>query len=183
MRGAPALLSALTTYAAPWAIVTSGTRALLSGWLRALSLPDPPASVVAEDVEAGKPDPGCYLLGRERVGFARGRASGGEVEGGANGVGGGGGGGSEGSDELLVIEDAPSGVRAGKAAGCRVLGLATTHSVESLKEAGANWVIRDLESLRVLGQEEAVADDSQREAGRKSWQGVRVEIREAWVEG
>jgi glycerol 3-phosphatase-1 len=46
-----------------------------------------------------------------------------------------------------VLEDAPAGVRAGKAAGYRVVALATTHAVEQLREAGADWIVRDMRSV------------------------------------
>jgi sugar-phosphatase len=46
-----------------------------------------------------------------------------------------------------VVEDAPSGVGAGKAAGCRVLGVLGTHSAEELHEA--DWVVGSLEELAV----------------------------------
>ena len=87
-----------------------------------LKLAHPEYLVVAEDVEVGKPDPRCYLLGRTRLGLAE-------------------------DASMLVIEDAPSGIKAGKAAGFKVLGLATTHKIEQLKEAGADWIVEDLRSL------------------------------------
>lgn len=31
---------------------------------------------------------------------------------------------------MLVVEDAPAGVKAGKAAGCKVFGLATMHDLD-----------------------------------------------------
>jgi glycerol 3-phosphatase-1 len=142
LPGARLALDTLTTLGAPWAIVTSGTTALMTGWLDVMKLPPPPIRVVAEDVAVGKPDPACYRLGRERVGL------------GADAT-------------ILVLEDAPAGVRAGKAAGCKVLGLATTHSIESIRAAGADWVVEDLASLKVLSREEGK---------------TRVEIKETWVE-
>ena len=48
-----------------------------------------------------------------------------------------------------MLEDAPAGIRAGKAAGFEVVGLATSHRIEELIEAGADWVVRDLDSLRL----------------------------------
>ena len=45
------------------------------------------------------------------------------------------------------MEDAPSGVGAGKAAGCRVLGVVGTHSAEELR--GADWIAGSLEGLAV----------------------------------
>ena len=103
-------------------MVTSGTRALVDGWLEVLKLAHPEYLVVAEDVEIGKPDPRCYLLGRTRLGLTD-------------------------DASMLVIEDAPSGIKAGKAAGFKVLALATTHRIEQLKEAGADWIVEDLRSL------------------------------------
>lgn len=53
---------------------------------------------------------------------------------------------SEGS--ILVIEDAPAGIQAGVAAGCKVIGLLTSHSAERVMEAGAHWIVKDLESVK-----------------------------------
>jgi beta-phosphoglucomutase-like phosphatase (HAD superfamily) len=47
----------------------------------------------------------------------------------------------------MVIEDAPAGIRAGKAAGARVLALRTTASDAELREAGANWIIDDCSEI------------------------------------
>jgi glycerol 3-phosphatase-1 len=88
-----------------------------------MKLAHPKRLVVAEDVENGKPDPACYILGRERLGLSA-------------------------SAQMLVIEDAPSGVKAGKAAGCKVVGLATTHDVKEVRKAGADWIVKDLRSLK-----------------------------------
>ena len=136
--GARYLLSTLEDADAPWAIVTSGTRPLVEGWLRVLSLAEPNRLVTAEDVQNGKPDPACYKLGRHKLGLAA-------------------------SASALVLEDAPAGIRAGKAAGCMVLALATTHPIEQLRDAGADWVVRDLRSVRFLGSDRASG-------------GVRVEV-------
>lgn len=111
---------------ARWGVVTSGTRALVDGWLDVLKLTHPEYLVVAEDVELGKPDPRCYFLGRKRLGI-------------------------EDSTEIAVLEDAPSGVKAGKAAGFKVVALTTTHSLAQLQEAGADWIVEDLRSISVRG--------------------------------
>lgn len=128
--GAREMLNTFQALDAKWAIVTSGTRPLVAGWLKVLQLLEPEYMVTAEDVKNGKPDPECYRLGAKRLGF-------------------------DGIDpaSLLVLEDAPAGVKAGKAAGYQVLGLATTHRVEDLKSAGADWVVPDLKSVRVLRDE------------------------------
>ncbi|KAI9811917.1 MAG: hypothetical protein M1832_000659 [Thelocarpon impressellum] len=124
--GARELLGALEGHPEKWAIVTSGTRPLLTGWLDVLKLAHPRHLVVAEDVERGKPDPACYNLGRERLGLA--------------------------SDApVLVLEDSPAGVRSGKAAGCQVVGLATTHGAQQLREAGADWLVSDLRDVTFRG--------------------------------
>ena len=90
-----------------------------------MSLPGPPVSVAAEDVAYGKPHPACYQLGRERIGLVE-------------------------QAKVLVVEDSPSGVAAGKAAGCEVLGLATTHDVERLRSAGADWIVKDLSAVHLV---------------------------------
>ena len=83
--GARPLLESFGKASAPWALVTSCTHALLTSWLAHMALPLPPTSVAAEDVAAGKPDPACYNLGRERIGVGE-------------------------RERVLVVEDAPAGV-------------------------------------------------------------------------
>jgi beta-phosphoglucomutase len=46
--------------------------------------------------------------------------------------------------ECLVVEDAVSGIKAGKAAGARCLGLTTSFDAKSLEDAGAEWIAADL---------------------------------------
>lgn len=65
----------------------------------------------------------------------------------------------------LVLEDAPAGIRAGKAAGCKVLALATTHSMEQLREAGADWIVPDLRSIQLTKVNRATGDLSMRITG------------------
>lgn len=120
------LLASLENSGARWGVVTSGTRALIDGWLGVLGLTHPKMMVVAEDVELGKPDPRCYLLGRKKLGL-------------------------EDSTSIVVLEDAPSGIKAGKAAGFKVIALATTHSLEKIRGAGADWIVEDLRSVSVKG--------------------------------
>lgn len=122
--GARAFLKSLDAANVLWAVVTSGTRALVDGWLDVMKLSHPKNLVTAEDVTVGKPDPSCYLLGLSRLHLDT-------------------------DAHTLVVEDAPSGIRAGKAAGFKVVALATTHKIEELKEAGADWIIKDLRSLVV----------------------------------
>ncbi len=104
-----------------WAAVTSGSRALMEARLAAAGLPVPDVLVAAGDVTAGKPDPQGYLVAAERLRARIGRC--------------------------LVVEDAPAGVRAGVAAGARVLAVATSHPIEDLTEA--DLVVHDLRACRV----------------------------------
>jgi beta-phosphoglucomutase-like phosphatase (HAD superfamily) len=46
-----------------------------------------------------------------------------------------------------VIEDAPAGIRAGKAAGAHVLALRTTASDAELQQAGADWIVNNCADL------------------------------------
>jgi beta-phosphoglucomutase len=47
-------------------------------------------------------------------------------------------------EECLIVEDAPNGVRAAKAAGAACLGLTSSFSVAELQAAGADWIVPDL---------------------------------------
>ncbi|KAI1753897.1 HAD-like protein [Xylaria castorea] len=123
--GARTLLEQLISAKAPWAIVTSGTEPLVHGWLEVLKLPHPEHLVTAESVENGKPDPACYKLGWSRLGLPA-------------------------DAEVLVLEDSPAGIKAGKDAGCKVLGLVTSHTMEQVVAAEPDWVVRDLSSVKML---------------------------------
>ncbi len=120
LPGARELLASLP--ADRWAIVTSATRRLLIGRLQAAELPIPELIISGDMVERGKPDPEPYRRGAELI-HAQ-------------------------AADCLVVEDAPSGVRAGVAAGCTVLGVEGTHPREQLLGAGARFVAPTLESVR-----------------------------------
>jgi len=106
-----------------WAIVTSCTRPLVGVRIAAAGIPQPKHLVTATDVLPGKPDPEPYLKGAEILGVA--------------------------ASDCLVMEDAPAGIRAGKAAGARVLALRTTATELELREAGADWIVDDCAALLV----------------------------------
>ncbi|OTB05511.1 hypothetical protein M426DRAFT_10554 [Hypoxylon sp. CI-4A] len=129
--GARALLDTLIANNARWTIVTSGTEPLVGGWLEVLKLPHPEHLVTAESVANGKPDPACYNLGREKLGLN-----------------------SSDSPEILVLEDSPAGIQAGKAAGCKVLGLVTSHTAEQVLAAEPDWIVRDLRSVKLVRSSE-----------------------------
>ncbi|KUI65803.1 Glycerol-1-phosphate phosphohydrolase 1 [Cytospora mali] len=124
--GARALLKEVGDRNISWAIVTSGTIPLVTGWIKRLSLPNPEHLVTAESVQNGKPDPACYTMGRERIGLV-------------------------GDDKsVLVLEDSPAGIKAGKDAGCKVLGLVTSHTAEQVRSAQPDWIVKDLESVKIV---------------------------------
>lgn len=107
MPGAIDLLGALEP--GSWAIVTSGSRAVATLRLRTVGLPIPDVMVTGDEVRFGKPHPEPYLTGAERAGVS--------------------------PRDCIVVEDAPAGVLAGRAAGMRVIAVTTTHSREVLLEA------------------------------------------------
>jgi mannitol-1-/sugar-/sorbitol-6-phosphatase len=88
------------------AIVTSCTAALAAARIRASGLPAPSVVVTADDVRAGKPDPAPYLLGAQRLGVD--------------------------PATCLVVEDAPSGLQAARAAGAATLAVTTTTPADRL---------------------------------------------------
>jgi mannitol-1-/sugar-/sorbitol-6-phosphatase len=106
-----------------WAIVSSATRRLLVGRLQAAGLPVPELLIAGDMVEHGKPHPEPYRRGAELIHAAPG--------------------------DCLVFEDAPSGVQAGAAAGCLVMGVEGTHPADELLAAGARYVVPSLTNVRV----------------------------------
>ena len=87
-RGAPARHASRS---GSWAVATSGVRRIATARLRRAGLPVPPVLVCAEDVTRGKPSPDAYLLAARELGVS--------------------------PPDCLVVEDAPAGVQAARAAG------------------------------------------------------------------
>jgi sugar-phosphatase len=104
-----------------WTIVTSATRRLMTARLKAAGLPEPKRLIAGDDVANGKPHPEPYMTGARLLGYS--------------------------PAECVVVEDAPSGVGSGKAAGSRVLGVLGTHKAEDLYAAGAEWVVESLSGV------------------------------------
>ena len=100
-----------------WAIVTSCTRPLAEVRLKAAGLPRPARFVTSSDIKNGKPAPDPYCKGAEALGFP--------------------------PERCVVVEDAPVGVRSGKAAGSKVIALRTLAPEQDLKHAGADWVLNN----------------------------------------
>jgi len=106
-----------------WTIATSCTRPLAEVRLRAAGLPIPKNMITSSDVKIGKPDPEPYLKAAAKLGFA--------------------------ASDCIVVEDAPAGVHAGKAAGARVIAFLTTMVRRNLEEAGADWILQNCADIAV----------------------------------
>jgi len=106
-----------------WAIVTSCTRRLAEVRVAAARLPKPRYLVTSNDVRRGKPDPEPYVKAARMLAVP--------------------------AEECVVVEDAPAGIRAGKAAGARVVALRTTAREAELGDAGADWIVNDCSELSV----------------------------------
>ena len=116
IRGAAELLASLPRRA--WALVTSAQLPLASARMGAGGLSLPEVVVTADDIAVGKPNPACYQLALKRLGLQ--------------------------PDDAVVFEDAPSGLAAGRAAGCRTIAIASTMPTENL--AHEDWLY-DLSTL------------------------------------
>jgi mannitol-1-/sugar-/sorbitol-6-phosphatase len=124
LPGADALLavSASSRPVPDWpqvAVVTSCTRPLATARLRAAGLPHPAAMVTSERTERVKPDPDPYLLAAAELGVA--------------------------PADCVVLEDAPAGIAAGRAAGMRVVAVRSAHDEARLRDA--HEVVDDVASF------------------------------------
>jgi len=84
--------------------------------------------VSSEDVSDCKPNPECYRKGFGLIDAVRTRRGGNPIV----------------HEDCLVIEDSPQGIRAGKSAGLKTLGITNTVSADKLREAGADAVSKSL---------------------------------------
>lgn len=115
-----------------WCIVTSGNPTLARRWFgTVLPLKAPKVFITAADVTHGKPDPEGYLKGAELLTNDK-----------TNTIKG------------IVFEDATAGVKAGKNAGHKVIGITTSFTPQELYEAGADYVIKDLNDIKVISNGE-----------------------------
>ncbi|MDI3196031.1 HAD-IA family hydrolase [Pseudarthrobacter sp. AL07] len=114
--GAAELLAAIP--AGRWATVTSASRDLAHARLSAAGLTAPEVLVTAGDVRHGKPHPEGYLAAAQRIGVP--------------------------ADQCVVVEDAPAGIRAARAAQVgHVLGVGSRDIGEHQPDA----VVPDLRSV------------------------------------
>jgi sugar-phosphatase len=104
-----------------WTIVTSATERLARSRLAFAGVPVPEHIITADMVTNGKPHPEPYLKGAKILGLA--------------------------PADCIVIEDSPSGSRAGHAAGCKVLATTFSHKIDQL--AAADWIVESLGKVRI----------------------------------
>ena len=119
VAGADALVASLPADA--WAVVTSGARPVATLRLRHVGLPIPRILVTADDVSRGKPDPEGYLTAARELG--------------------------QDPPNCVVIEDAPPGIAAARAAGMCSIGVTGTFAAEFL--SAADVVVASLGAIRI----------------------------------
>ncbi len=102
------------------AVATSADEVKMRGNLAEIGLPVEMFDVTVNGLEVvhKKPHPEIFLLAIKRLGLPPG--------------------------DCLVVEDAPNGIHAGKAAGAKCLGLTTSFTAADLVAAGADWIASDL---------------------------------------
>jgi sugar-phosphatase len=104
-----------------WTVVTSATERLARIRLAAGGIAVPERVITADGVTNGKPHPEPYLRGAEILGFP--------------------------ATDCVVFEDSGSGTKAGRAAGCTVIGTTFSHPIAEL--GAAHYLVTDLTGIRV----------------------------------
>jgi HAD superfamily hydrolase (TIGR01509 family) len=99
-------------------LVTNAPEENVHAILSALGLADAFEPVIlADHLDAGKPDPAPYVAALEALGISAG--------------------------EAVAFEDSPTGIASSVAAGIPTVGIASTHDPERLEELGVDLVVRD----------------------------------------
>ena len=119
LPGVLELLAALP--ADRWTVVTSATERLARIRLAAGGIAVPDRIITADRVTSGKPHPEPYLKGAEILGLP--------------------------ATDCVVFEDSGSGTKAGRAAGCTVVGTTFSHPIEEL--TAAHYLVTDLTGIVV----------------------------------
>lgn len=124
VSGVEEFLVTLESAGLPMAVATSASFARARGTLDELGiLPHFSALVTGNDVANGKPDPEIFVRAAERLKLP--------------------------APNLLVVEDAVSGVKAAKSAGMKCLGIACDGREIKLRVAGADQVVPDFRKLNL----------------------------------
>ncbi|KAF5383890.1 hypothetical protein D9757_007381 [Collybiopsis confluens] len=105
-----------------WSVCTSSTHFYASQALPAAGLRIPKVFVTAESVTHGKPAPDPYLLGAKMNNVS--------------------------PLDCIVVEDAPTGIRSGKASGAFVLATCTSHTRASLERESPDFLVPNLSYVK-----------------------------------
>jgi HAD superfamily hydrolase (TIGR01509 family) len=121
--GIVSVLDTLDQLRTPYAVASSGSHDKMRVTLGVTGLlPRLQGRITsATEVAHGKPAPDVFLLAAERLNVAPG--------------------------ECVVVEDSMLGIEAARAAGMRAVGYAAMVAADVLRDAGATWVISDMQSL------------------------------------
>ena len=119
LPGVLALLAALPQDR--WTVVTSATEPLARVRLAAGGIPVPERIITSESVSEGKPHPAPYLAGAALLGFP--------------------------PEDCIVFEDAASGAKSGRAAGCTVIASTFSHPIDAL--GAAHYLVPDVTGIAV----------------------------------
>lgn len=119
-----------------WAIVTSGTPYLAFSWFKTIlkDIPKPDTFITAIDVAKGKPDPEGYQKAFDILCANWGL--------------------DKNNSKTVVFEDAPVGIKAGKAIGAITVGITSSYDKDILFQAGADYVVSDLTQVNVIENSE-----------------------------
>ena len=120
LRGAVEFIEECRRRRLKCALATAADRVKMEGNLKEIGIPPQrfDAIVTGSEIERKKPDPQVFQVAAQRLGLS--------------------------NDQCIVVEDAVNGVKAGKAAGSRVLGITTSFDSAALRATGADWIAPDL---------------------------------------
>jgi sugar-phosphatase len=119
LPGIPELLAALPSHR--WTVVTSATERLARIRMAVGGIAVPERIITADRVTSGKPHPEPYLRGAEILSLP--------------------------ATQCVVFEDSASGTKAGRAAGCTVIGTTFSHPIAELD--AAHYLVTDLAGITV----------------------------------
>lgn len=121
LPGLPEMLAWTDERGLKRAVVTNAPRKNAHFMLKVLGLTDTFATIVlAEEAEAGKPDPAPYHLALRYLDIT--------------------------PESTIAFEDSPSGIRSAVGAGICTIGIASTHNPDNLCEVGAEMAVPDFTS-------------------------------------
>lgn len=107
-----------------YAVATSGAKTYCYGALKRVGIVPPKVTITADDprLKNGKPHPDPFILAAKCLGFE--------------------------PQNCLVIEDSPSGIKAGVASLAKTIAVCTSHPAEKISHCGAHWLIPTLDLVK-----------------------------------